>query len=110
MTFEQNSGIAKIKESVYDKLFTTTSEACIVDEYEIADIEDSTIKLANSVVTVKNKNIEIDTSKFPKANATYYFILIGEVSKLNGTKGNFTFEIYIKESADQVAFVVPEPE
>ena len=77
MIFELDSGKANIKESIFKNLFTTTSDACIVDEYEIADIKDSTIKLADSVITIRDKNIEINTNNFPKGNETYYFLLVG---------------------------------
>ena len=50
-------------------------------------------------VFMKDDDIGIDTNKFPDLNATYYFELIGIVSKLNGTNASvaITFDIEAKE-------------
>ena len=48
---------------------------------------------------MKGDDVGINTNKFPDVNATYYFELIGKVSKLDGTNASvaITFDIEAKE-------------
>jgi len=50
MTFILDSGKANIKQSVFEKLFETSSKACEVDEYEIVDADESQYELAGLAV------------------------------------------------------------
>mgnify|MGYP006090961551 CR=1 FL=1 len=63
MTFILDSGKAEpIKQSIFEKLFKTSSKACEVDEYEIVDADESQYELAGIAVYMKGDDIEIDTN------------------------------------------------
>jgi len=62
MTFILDSGKADIKQSVFEQLFETSSEACEVDEYEIVDADESQYALAGLAVDMAGNDIEIDTN------------------------------------------------
>lgn len=57
MTFILDSGKADIKQSIFEKLFKTSSEACEVDEYEIVDADESEYELAGIAVDMKGDDI-----------------------------------------------------
>ena len=57
MTFILDSGKAAIKQSVFEQLFETSSEACEVDEYDIADADESQYALAGLAVKMEGDDI-----------------------------------------------------
>mgnify|MGYP006893779217 CR=1 FL=1 len=93
---------------VYKDFFKASNKLCVVDEYAVADAKSSKYKIAESVVQIKGKNIQIDTNNFPIGNETYYFLLVGQVSSLNGTKANLTFKMYVDEPFVKDVFKAPE--
>lgn len=57
MTFTLDSGKADIKQSVFEKLFEASNQACEVDEYEIVDADESQYELAGLAVYMKGNDI-----------------------------------------------------